>query len=161
MRYFIFCCLLVAPLVHAVVETYEFDNEAQRQRYQQFVAELRCPKCQNQNLAGSDSPIAEDLRRELYRLLQEGHDDQQIIEYMVNRYGEFILYRPRFNAETALLWLAPLIFLVAGALVVARIFRRQQGALTLERDPTALSDSEQQQLQQLLTADADKEKTHV
>lgn len=126
MRLFALLLVLFSPALMAVVETYDFDDEVKRERYQTFVAELRCPKCQNQNLSGSNSPIAKDLRRELYRLLEEGRDDEQIIEYMVNRYGEFVLYRPRFNPETAVLWLAPVIFLVLGLGLVTMVFRRQK-----------------------------------
>ena len=92
------------------------------QRYQHFIDELRCPKCQNQNLAGSNSPIAKDLRHQLYLLLEEGRSDQEVTNFMVNRYGDFILYRPRFNPETAILWFAPAIFLLLGVVVVTLIF---------------------------------------
>ncbi len=76
-------------------------------RYQKFIEELRCPKCQNQNLAGSNSPISEDLRREIYRLIDDGKSDTEIVQFMLDRYGDFILYRPRLTSETAILWAAP------------------------------------------------------
>ncbi|MEH6556607.1 MAG: cytochrome c-type biogenesis protein [Oceanicoccus sp.] len=148
MRLLALLLMVFSPMLMAVVETYDFDDEEKRERYQIFVEELRCPKCQNQNLAGSNSPIAKDLRRELYRLLEEGRDDEQIVEYMVNRYGEFVLYRPRFNPETAVLWLAPVIFLVLGSGLVITVFRRQKkpaGTVT-----ETLDDSEKKALHNIL-----------
>ena len=148
MRLLALLLMLFSPALMAVVETYHFDDDEKRDRYQTFVAELRCPKCQNQNLAGSNSPIAKDLRRELHRLLEEGRDDEQVVEYMVSRYGEFVLYRPRFNPETAVLWLAPMIFLALGLFLVATVFRRQKkpaGAVT-----ETLDDNEKKALNDIL-----------
>ncbi len=148
MRLLALLLLLFSPALMAVVETYHFDDDEKRDRYQTFVEELRCPKCQNQNLAGSNSPIAKDLRRELHRLLEEGRDDEQVVEYMVSRYGEFVLYRPRFNPETAVLWLAPMIFLALGLVLVAMVFRRQKkpaGAAT-----ETLNDNEKKALNDIL-----------
>jgi cytochrome c-type biogenesis protein CcmH len=139
--------LLSSSLVAAVIETYSFEDEATRERYHTFVAELRCPKCQNQNLAGSNSPIAKDLRGELYRLLEAGYSDDQIVEFMVDRYGDFILYRPRFNQETVLLWMAPFIFLTVGLIGVAVLFFRQKSSLS---DLAELDQAEQQRLNELL-----------
>ena len=102
----------------AVIETYEFSDAALEQRYQVLSAELRCPKCQNQNIADSNAPIAQDLRKRLYQQLEEGASDDEILDYMVARYGEFVRYRPRFSGATAILWLAPVLLLLAGAVVV-------------------------------------------
>lgn len=118
--------LMLSSASLAVIETYEFATPELSERYHQFTDELRCPKCQNQNLSGSNSPIAEDLRRELHRLLQEGKTDQEVIAFMVERYGDFVLYRPRFNAETAVLWLAPVLFLGLGIVVLVVIVSRQR-----------------------------------
>ena len=87
--------LMVTSAVNASpVETFEFRDEVTKVRFQALSKELRCPKCQNQNLADSNSPIAADLRRELYELLQQGKADSEIVNFMVARYGEFVLYRP-------------------------------------------------------------------
>jgi cytochrome c-type biogenesis protein CcmH len=147
--------VLFSGLCSAVVETYQFDDDSTRQRYHQFVDELRCPKCQNQNLAGSNSPIAKDLRRELHRLLSEGRSDSQVVEYMVNRYGDFILYRPRFNLETAILWFAPSIFLLSGVIIAWRVFRGQHLAAIVDDAGDNLNDDEQAKLQTLLNKDAE------
>lgn len=155
LKYCLLLLGLLAPLSQAVVETYDFDNDIDRQRYHQFVDELRCPKCQNQNLDGSNAPIAKDLRRELHRLIQDGRTDAQIVEFMVDRYGDFVLYRPRFNAETAVLWLAPAIFLIAGLLVLITVFKRQRPLLSAPDNSAALDVDEQQRLKALLN-DKDK-----
>src|SRR5690625_4639181 len=94
----------MASPVWGAIDAYEFDNEVDRKRYVSFIEEMRCPKCQNQNLSGSDSPIAADLRRELYFLIQDGRSDMEIVDFMVERYGEYILYRPRLSSATGLLW---------------------------------------------------------
>lgn len=96
------------------------------ERYRTLIDEMRCPKCQNQNLADSDAPIAADLRREIRRLLDAGRSDQQIIDHMVARYGEFILYRPRWQRATWLLWLAPAILLGLGLLIAVWFIARQR-----------------------------------
>ena len=146
-------CLLAAPGM-AVIETYEFSDAALEQRYQVLTAELRCPKCQNQNIADSNAPIAQDLRKRLYQQLQEGASDDEIMEYMVARYGEFVLYRPRFSGATAILWLAPVLLLLAGAAVVLLTLRtRQQPTVAAGQE---LSVEETQRLQTLLD-DSEKE----
>ena len=94
----------------AVIETYDFSDPLLEERYQELSAELRCPKCQNQNIADSNAPIAKDLRKILYQQLEDGASDREILDYMVARYGEFVRYRPRFSGDTAILWLAPVLF---------------------------------------------------
>ena len=101
-----------------MIETYDFDNDSLRERFQVLAEELRCPKCQNQNIADSNAPIAEDLRKQLHAQLHEGKSDDEIVEFMVQRYGDFVLYRPRVNSVTLVLWLAPAILLVLALLIV-------------------------------------------
>ncbi len=79
----VFSLLLGAHMNFAAIDVHEFKSEIDRQRYQSFIDEMRCPKCQNQNLSGSDSPIALDLRNELYLMIEEGKSDQQIVDFMV------------------------------------------------------------------------------
>ena len=147
-----FALLLALSLpAMAVVELYEFDSEVDRIRYQSFIDELRCPKCQNQNLAGSDSPIASDLRRELYRLLEEGKSDQEIVDFMVARYGDYVLYRPQVKSTTYLLWGMPMVLVGFGILVIALVMRgRRKSASSAE----ALTAEQQQKLDQLLHKDS-------
>lgn len=120
------------------VDTYQFDNEVTQKRYNALVKELRCPKCQNQNLADSNSPIAADLRGEVYELLHKNKSDIEIVDFMVKRYGDFVLYRPRVSSLTYLLWFGPAVLLLLGVIVVVFILRRkplpeEQSKLTLEQ----------------------------
>lgn len=147
----IFSCLSWQS--YAAIESHNFDTELQRQRYQSFIEEMRCPKCQNQNLAGSDSPISLDLRREIYDMIKDGKSDKEVVDYMVARYGEFILYKPRVTPATYLLWAAPLVLLLAG-IVVLLVILRQRRRLALPRSSAALSEPEQARLNALLAADA-------
>jgi cytochrome c-type biogenesis protein CcmH len=149
------CVLLLAAFANAAIETYEFATEDQRQRYLDFTRELRCPKCQNQNLADSNSPIAADLRRELYRLLEEGKNDDEIVDFMVQRYGDYVLYRPPLERRTWFLWLAPLMMLAGGLIVLAGIVlrARRRAALTAGAPDRDLSEQERRRLDELLGPD--------
>lgn len=89
-----------------------FDNEQQRQLFNQLTAELRCPQCQNQNIADSNAIVAVDMREKTYQLVREGKDRAQVLEYMIGRYGDFVHYQPPVNRFTLWLWLAPLLMLV-------------------------------------------------
>lgn len=130
--------LLLALPAAAVIETYEFSNPELEQRYYELSKELRCPKCQNQNIAGSNAPISQDLRRLLHQQLEAGASDREILEFMVARYGEFVRYRPAFNAATAILWLAPVLLLLAGAAGLLLLLRgRKQSPATLDQDDQA------------------------
>jgi cytochrome c-type biogenesis protein CcmH len=149
-------CWMSISSAFAVVDIYEFDTESQRERYFQLSEELRCPKCQNQNLAGSDSQIAGDLRRELRRLLEEGKTDNEIKSFMVDRYGEFVLYKPRLQKSTIVLWGLPILLLFLGAGAVWLITKRKkivsqsvQSSGDREADNT-LNSEERQTLERLL-----------
>ncbi len=150
----LFFAVLCCVQVRAAIDPYQFENETQRERYQHFIEEMRCPKCQNQNLAGSDAPIAKDLRHELQRLLKEGKSDGEIVDYMVARYGEFILYEPPFDKKTAVLWLAPVVFVVIGLAILMSVARRRSSSGTAGE----LTAEEQARLQQLLNDDAPRRK---
>ncbi|HAB54923.1 MAG TPA: cytochrome c-type biogenesis protein CcmH [Cellvibrionales bacterium] len=103
-----------------------FSDPDMRQRYYGLIAELRCPKCQNQNLADSDAPIATDLRNELYLLINDNYSDADILEFMASRYGEFVLYSPPVNSVTAVLWIIPAGLGLLGFAIVAFILWRNQ-----------------------------------
>jgi cytochrome c-type biogenesis protein CcmH len=138
---------LMASVANASpVETFEFRDEVTKVRFQALSKELRCPKCQNQNLADSNSAIAIDLRRELYELLQQGKADSEIINFMVSRYGEFVLYRPRVSSITYVLWFGPALLILIGVIVVILILRKKPAA----KADLALNTQQQDKLQQLL-----------
>lgn len=128
------------------VDTYEFRDEVTKIRFNDLTKELRCPKCQNQNLADSNSPIAADLRREVYDLLEQGKADSEIVNFMVARYGDFVLYRPRVNSLTYILWFGPALLLLIGVIVVVMIIRKKPQA-TVEK---TLSTEQQSQLDNIL-----------
>lgn len=142
--------LCLAATALAEREQRYFDNDRLRDRYEQLIWELRCPKCQNQNIAGSNAPIAADMREKTYELLHQGYSDQQIIDYMIDRYSEFVTYKPRVTAGTVWLWLIPGLGLLIGAVAVFVLARRsgQQAA-----EP--ISDAERQRLTELLEKDSD------
>ncbi|MET0610887.1 MAG: cytochrome c-type biogenesis protein [Pseudomonas caspiana] len=133
---------------HAAIDAYEFRDDAERARYAELTRELRCPKCQNQDIADSNAPIAADLRKEIFRMLGEGQTNQQIIDFMVDRYGDFVRYKPALTAKTWLLWFGPAGLLVGGMVVIGVIVVRRRGQGREEND--ALSDGERQRLANLL-----------
>ena len=145
--------VLVALKAVAVIEIAPLSSEELESRYRVLIDELRCPKCQNQNLADSNSPIAADLRAQIRTQLEAGKSDEEIVTYLVQRYGEFVRYRPAVKKDTLVLWFAPgVIFVVAMiiALVVIRGHRRQAAA------EAPLSDTEKQRLERLV-ADGDSD----
>ena len=113
----------------------EFRDAAEEQRFHALTVELRCVMCQNQSLADSDAPIAHDLRQEVFKLMREGRSDAEIKTFLVERYGEFVLYRPRFGGGTLLLWLGPVLVLLGGIAVVAVVVRRRASANRAAPDP--------------------------
>jgi cytochrome c-type biogenesis protein CcmH len=116
------------------VDTIEaFDDPELQARYEKIVDEVRCLKCQNQTIKDSNAFLAGDLRREIHRMLEEGMTDQQIFDFLVDRYGEFALYRPRASGKTLILWIAPALLLLGGALVLVNILRRRM-ALPIDED---------------------------
>ncbi len=118
--------MLLSSSAWALIETYEFSSPALASRYHLLSQELRCPKCQNQNIADSNAPIARDLRVVLYEQLEAGQSDAQILDFMVARYGQFVRYRPELDRQTALLWWSPLLLMVLGGVGVARHFRKKE-----------------------------------
>ncbi|TLU64908.1 cytochrome c-type biogenesis protein CcmH [Thalassotalea litorea] len=140
-----FIALFMAFSINAApVDTYEFPDPVTKKRFQQLVYELRCPKCQNQNLADSNSMIAVDLRKQVYDMLIDGRSDMEIVNFMVERYGDYVLYRPKVSAATYLLWFGPIGFIVIGGIVIA-LFVRQS-----KEQSQPLSDEQKQQLNEIL-----------
>ncbi len=118
--------LLLAMLVgtaFAIDASEKLDDPALQARYEALIAEVRCMQCQNQSIKDSNAFLAADLRREIRELLVSGKTDAEIKEFLVARYGEFVLYRPRMAGRTLILWIAPLALLAVGAAVVTRIVR--------------------------------------
>ena len=116
----------------------QFRDKAEETRFHQLTSELRCVMCQNQSLADSNAQIAHDLRREVLDLMRQGKSDDQVKQFLVDRYGEFVLYKPEVEPGTWLLWFGPLLLVLVGSLVVWRILRRGAG-----RDPISPDDKQE------------------
>ena len=112
--------VLSAFSVSAVEDKFSFDTPAQRESFLKLTAELRCPMCQNQNIADSDAMIAHDMRRKVYALLKQGKTEQEVIDFMKSRYGDFVHYQPPVTAATLWLWAAPVLFILIALIVVVR-----------------------------------------
>ncbi len=128
LTWLVVCSLLYALNAVAAVEVHRFENAADEQRYRHLTEELRCLVCQNQNLAESDADLAKDLREEIYEKIEAGQSNRQIIDFMVARYGDFVLYKPPFKPITALLWLGPFLILGVGVVVLLLYVRRRRNA---------------------------------
>ncbi|QOL25866.1 cytochrome c-type biogenesis protein CcmH [Thalassotalea sp. LPB0316] len=142
----IIALLWLASAQASPIDTYQFKNEVDKTRYQALVKELRCPKCQNQNLADSNSQIAVDLREQVYVMINEGKSDKEIVDYMVARYGDFVLYRPKVNEMTYILWFGPAVLLLIGAIVVVMIVRKKAPP----QADKPMSEAQKQQLADIL-----------
>lgn len=137
MRWLVACAtlLLCAAPVLAIDTDKAFDDPELQARYEHIIEEVRCLKCQNQSIKDSNAFLAGDLRREIRRMLGEGKTDDEIYDFLVARYGEFALYRPRMSGKTLVLWIAPLVLLLVGGFVLANILRRRM-AMPIDGDAT-------------------------
>lgn len=134
MRLLISCvCLLMALSLNATEESYPFDDPQKHQLFLELTQELRCPMCQNQNIADSDAMIANDLRRKVYQLIQQGYDRQQVVDYMKDRYGEFVSYNPPLTPATLWLWLLPVLFVLFAGFVIVQTRKKNSDELDESR----------------------------
>jgi len=129
----------------AQVELLTFDSPQNEQRYKKLIAELRCLVCQNQNLADSDAELAGDLREITYNMIQDGSSNDDIIDFMVARYGDFVLYRPPFKKTTLLLWVGPFVILLIGVISAVFVVRRRK-----RQTAPSVDDAQLKQAQALL-----------
>jgi len=125
--------MLFATASFAIDVNEAFEDPEMQARYEKIVDEVRCLKCQNQTIKDSSAFLAGDLRREIRRMIEEGMTDDQIFDFLVERYGEFALYRPRASGKTLILWIAPALLLLAGALFSVNVVRRRM-ALPMDDD---------------------------
>jgi len=142
-------CVLFSVFSDAAIDTYQFKDADKQARFQKLTNELRCPKCQNQNLADSNAEIASDLRAKIHQLLEEDKTDAAIIDYMLERYGEFVLYQPRLSTQTLLLWTAPALLLLMGFMVIAVMVRLRKQAVR-QQSEHGLNPQQQEKLTALL-----------
>jgi len=139
--------LFTLTVMATPVDTYEFKSEKNQERALSLAHQLRCPQCQNQNLVDSNSPVAQDLRLEVYKMVDSGKSEAEIINFMTSRYGDFVLYNPKLDSKTYILWLGPFGLLILG-LFIGFIFVRKQRIQVTES--TTLSTEQQAELDALL-----------
>ena len=121
---FLAAALMIAPL-YAIDQEKRFDDPELQARYEQLISEVRCLQCQNQSIKDSNVSLAADLRREIARMIEEGQTDEDIAEFLVVRYGEFALYRPRTTGKTLVLWLAPFLLVLLGGFALFRVLKHR------------------------------------
>jgi cytochrome c-type biogenesis protein CcmH len=124
---------------------FTFDDPAQDQAFRELTGKLRCLVCQNESLAASQSDLAQDLRKEVYAMMKAGKDQDQIVAFLVDRYGDFVLYQPPVKPSTYILWFGPFVLIGVGGWFLLRALKAKRG----EPEPT-LSDADQARIQQLL-----------
>ncbi|MGB5456524.1 MAG: cytochrome c-type biogenesis protein [Gammaproteobacteria bacterium] len=130
--FIILVAMMFTPAYAGPVITYDFATAEQEALFNKLSDELRCLVCQNQAISDSNADLAKDLRDEIYTMLQQGQSEDQIVEFMVARYGDFVLYRPPMKPVTWLLWFGPALALIVGFFVVMRIVNKQKQASAVE-----------------------------
>ena len=136
---------LLSLTLEARIAAYEFEDKTQESVYKELIHELRCLVCQNQNIADSNAELAQDLKRKTYELVSSGKNKDEIRQYMTERYGDFVLYRPPVSNATLLLWIGPFIIFLIGLVLLIRIIRARR-----VEQPAELSEEQKQQASQLL-----------
>ncbi|MCF6189176.1 MAG: cytochrome c-type biogenesis protein CcmH [Cocleimonas sp.] len=149
--FLLFFVLGMTALYAVKIEFHSFENKAQEKLYLQLIAELRCVKCQNQNLAESNAELAKDMREKAYELIIKGGSRDDVVNYMTARYGDFVLYKPPFKMQTLLLWVGPPIFLFLSLLMLFRLIRNQKNQ-PIEK----LSETDRDSVRDLLTSNKEK-----
>lgn len=137
---FLAAALLTSPLF-AIDQEKRFDDPELQARYEQLISEVRCLQCQNQSIKDSNVSLAADLRREIARMIEEGQTDDEIADFLVVRYGEFALYRPRTTGKTLVLWLAPFLLVVLGGFALFRVLKHRM-SLPIDDDAANEGQSE-------------------
>ena len=141
----IFSLLVSMSILEAAVEVKQFQKPEHEQRYKNLINEFRCVVCQNQNIADSNAALAQDLRKQVFKMINAGQSDDEIMEFMVARYGDFVLYRPQLNSMTFLLWVGPFIILIIGLYILISFIRQRKKTLVAE-----LSNADKEKIKQLL-----------
>ena len=150
MKPLLFILLLVISINSYAVDSRQLSDPKQQENYETLTKELRCLVCQNQTIADSNAELASDLRRQVYEMLQQGKSEQEIIRYMTDRYGEFVLYKPAFAGKTSLLWIAPVVFLFMGLMMVFFIIRRKRATAQIQVDALEIKSEKQKKVRSLL-----------
>ncbi len=147
--------LMLSVTALASIDVYEFDDTEQEQQFKELSQTLRCPKCQNNTISDSNSELAKDLRVKVYEMTKEGKNKEEIVDYMIARYGNFVTYNPPFTIATAILWLGPLFVIVVGFAVLVVNSRKKAKKQMLSDN---LGADEEARLEALLKEDTDEDK---
>ena len=162
MRILLFTLLLTFSMaLSATEDQVKFENKQQEEQYKDLLQELRCPKCQNQNIADSNAVVAKDMRAQTKELVDKGQNKQQVIDYMVNRYGQFAHYRPPINMATIMLWVLPLAFMLFAVLMLVKRSKQKSQVVTAKENSNQQDNLLDQKLDEeleALLADEDKDK---
>ena len=142
--------LLMMSISSRAVDSRQLSDPKQQESYETLTKELRCLVCQNQTIADSNAELAGDLRRQVYEMLQQGQSEQDIIRFMTDRYGDFVLYKPPFEGKTSLLWIAPVVFLVMGLMMVFFVIRRKKATAQLQVNALETDIEKQKKIRSLL-----------
>lgn len=134
MRFVIIFCLMLFFQCSFAEELYPFQDAKKEQQFHSLIQELRCVVCQNESLDASNAELAQQLRGDVYRMVQAGDSDQQIKNYLVERYGDFILFKPKFSENTYFLWLAPFLLLILGFVVLFFMVRKKSSSFPRKRE---------------------------
>ncbi|MDW1631822.1 cytochrome c-type biogenesis protein [Vibrio sp. Y176] len=130
----VFAALTFSLAAHAAIEVYEFDNLEQEQQFKELGHTLRCPKCQNNTISDSNAELAQDLRHKVYEMTKEGKSQEEIVDYMIARYGNFVTYNLPFTMSTAILWLGPLAVVLGGFGLIVLRSRKSKAKVTANND---------------------------
>ncbi len=145
MKHLLFVFLLMLSYSSYAVDSRQLSDPKQQESYETLTSELRCLVCQNQTIGDSNAELAADLRRQVYEMLEQGKSKEEIVRFMTDRYGDFVLYKPPFKGKTSVLWIAPVVFLLVGLITVFFVIRRKKAIASLHPDAGALqSDVEKQ-----------------
>ena len=142
--------LLFSSVAFSSIDAFNFSSPQQESDYHQLTQSLRCPQCQNNNIADSNATIAVDMRGKVFELLQEGKSKNDVVDYMVARYGNFVTYDPPMTASTLVLWIAPLLLVLLG---VVFLLRRKPKAQSAVKSQDVLTDEDNARLAELLNKD--------
>ena len=145
--FIVFFTVFVSHAIKADIDVHQFSNDDNLTMYQALTKELRCPKCQNQDIRDSNAPIAQDMRKEVHRLVEEGASYNQVIEFMVERFGDFVTYKPKVSKETYVLWFGPFIMVLIGLFTILMVVRKKKASLF------SVSDHVSSETQEILSTD--------
>ncbi|WED25848.1 cytochrome c-type biogenesis protein CcmH [Vibrio sp. DW001] len=150
----LFSALLMSFTAHAAIDVFEFDNEQQEEQFKELSHTLRCPKCQNNTISDSNAELAKDLRVKVYEMTKAGKSKDEIVDYMIARYGNFVTYKPPFTIATSILWLGPLFVVLLGFSIIVFNSKKKAQKVTQSKEWDAEKEA---RLKAILEENGDKQ----